>query len=321
MASYYAHSDIHSRTAGAHNGQHKSVQAWKTRKTAEPAAIQQAQKTLEDPQAQTASTTQIDKTTPAQKTILANLEKAADGKIGSFDLELQTSNAYAEANGAIDYKTDYNAPSKTEGYQFEDVVDVVNPLHHLPIVGMVYRGLTNDTIHPMSQIIGGAIYGGPVGAVTGTANAISQIQTGKDLGDHAMSLVGLGSKKSQATNFNGNLHPAMISSFTGDTNGQNKPLNILNDAVEINDSAQDDLGSAMSFVNLSEPNRAYKKVNMADGRTAGSMIVEKKMANYRQTITNTALSQEPMNLDIKSLPQREAITNIQLSAMPPRRGT
>jgi len=76
-------------------------------------------------------------------------------------------------------------PPSQESFKFRDMIDIVNPLHHIPLIGGLYREITNDQIHPASQIIGGSIYGGPVGAVTGTANAITQINTGRDLSAHA----------------------------------------------------------------------------------------------------------------------------------------
>jgi len=44
----------------------------------------------------------------------------------------------------------------------------------------------------MSRILGGALIGGPVGAVTSTANVISEMQTGSDLNDRTLNLIGLG---------------------------------------------------------------------------------------------------------------------------------
>lgn len=72
------------------------------------------------------------------------------------------------------------APAKTAG-SFGDFLDMINPLQHIPILNMVYRELTGDTIGEAAQIVGGALFGGPLGAVAGTANAIVQHQTGKSL--------------------------------------------------------------------------------------------------------------------------------------------
>jgi hypothetical protein len=160
-----------SRTAGQSNVPIKSIQAWKT-----PKVTQNAQDSAHS---------------TAKKDILAGLEKVAKGH---FDLELRTARAYAPTSN---HETQ-QANNQSNKYSFSDVVDIVNPLHHLPLVGMAYRGITGDDIHPMSQVIGGALYGGPIGAVTGTANAISKVQTGKDLGDHVLHASGIKSSNNLA---------------------------------------------------------------------------------------------------------------------------
>ncbi|MSR15720.1 MAG: hypothetical protein EXR86_14435 [Gammaproteobacteria bacterium] len=52
-----------------------------------------------------------------------------------------------------------------DGLSFRDVLDLVNPLHHIPILGNLYRKLTGDIIDPPIQVAGGALFGGPLGAV------------------------------------------------------------------------------------------------------------------------------------------------------------
>ena len=87
--------------------------------------------------------------------------------------------------------TSARTTSSQNKFKFSDVIDVINPLHHIPIIGSLYRHFTEDELHPMSAIIGGAVYGGPAGAVSGTVNAVSQLQTGKDIGEHGLRLIGL----------------------------------------------------------------------------------------------------------------------------------
>ena len=63
-----------------------------------------------------------------------------------------------------------NTQSKTslfgdDGFTFGDIIDIVNPLQHIPIISNIYRSLSGDTIAPLMQIAGGALYGGPIGAV------------------------------------------------------------------------------------------------------------------------------------------------------------
>ncbi len=148
MHEYITYNTYQNRTAGSAVNAVKSVQSWKTPKI---------------PQGE------------AQKEIVANLDQAAKN---SFDDEVRTALSYAPQR--------YEHQQLEDSFSFGDVVDVVNPLQHLPVVGMVYRQLTGDDIRPMSQIVGGALYGGPIGAVTGTVNAISRVQTGKDVAEHAL---------------------------------------------------------------------------------------------------------------------------------------
>jgi len=151
---YVSYNDFEHRTAGLAD-KPTSIQSWKTKKAPEP---------------------------QAQSEIIANLEKVQKGDFGS---EMRTAAMAYAPQQRID------APQSREAFQFGDVVDIVNPLHHLPVVGMVYRGLTDDVIGPAAQIVGGALYGGPIGAVTGTVNAVTQMRTGKDVGDHMMQFAGL----------------------------------------------------------------------------------------------------------------------------------
>lgn len=53
---------------------------------------------------------------------------------------------------------------------FADILDIVNPLQHLPIVGHIYRAITGDTIKPGAQIIGGALFGGGLGLLGASVN-------------------------------------------------------------------------------------------------------------------------------------------------------
>lgn len=76
------------------------------------------------------------------------------------------------------------APKSDDSFGFLDLVDMVNPLQHIPLVGSFYRKLTGDEIKPISRIVGGAAFGGPIGAVSGIVNAVAQWGTGKDVADN-----------------------------------------------------------------------------------------------------------------------------------------
>jgi len=74
-----------------------------------------------------------------------------------------------------------------EQFGFRDVVDIINPLQHLPIVATVYRQMTGDKIGLAPRVIGGAIWGRIGGFVSGLINAVVDWFTGKDIGDHIYS--------------------------------------------------------------------------------------------------------------------------------------
>lgn len=59
---------------------------------------------------------------------------------------------------------------------FDQVVAGLNPLHHLPVVGMIYRAVTGATIPAPMRVLGAGIFGGPLGmlgaALMGFAEAL-----------------------------------------------------------------------------------------------------------------------------------------------------
>ena len=59
-----------------------------------------------------------------------------------------------------------------DGFSFGDLIDIINPLHHIPVLGTLYRKITSDEIDPAARVAGGALFGGPLGAglaIVGTA--------------------------------------------------------------------------------------------------------------------------------------------------------
>lgn len=81
------------------------------------------------------------------------------------------------ADPAAEFAQSY-APETTptaaadQPFGFGDLIDMVNPLQHIPLLNMAYRAITNDTIRPIGQIIGGAVFGGPLGAMAGAASTL-----------------------------------------------------------------------------------------------------------------------------------------------------
>jgi hypothetical protein len=101
------------------------------------------------------------------------------------------------------------APSEKSGikwwskgsFSFKDILDMINPLQHLPIVSTLYRAFTGEGIGGVARIVGAAIYGraGGIGSmVSSLVNSVFGAVTGKDLGERVFAAV-FGSPKSAAT--------------------------------------------------------------------------------------------------------------------------
>jgi hypothetical protein len=67
---------------------------------------------------------------------------------------------------------------------FGDVLEALNPLQYVPVVGMIYREVTGDTVHPALRIAVSAaasiLLGGPVGLAATMLLAVG----GEVLGSH-----------------------------------------------------------------------------------------------------------------------------------------
>ena len=73
-------------------------------------------------------------------------------------------------------------PMPAQDFTVADLIDIINPLQHLPGIAQIYREITGDEISGAAQGMGSALYGGPIGLLTGTANAAMRQATGQDLG-------------------------------------------------------------------------------------------------------------------------------------------
>lgn len=75
-----------------------------------------------------------------------------------------------------------------DGFSFGDVLDLINPLQHLPLVGSLYRSMTGDEISTGAQIFGGGLFGGPLGAFASAFNVMFEEVTGGEMTDHVLAL-------------------------------------------------------------------------------------------------------------------------------------
>ncbi len=75
-----------------------------------------------------------------------------------------------------------------DGFTFLDFLDIINPLQHIPLVSAVYRDQTGDTIDPATRVLGGTLFGGPIGTAVSVANVMVEEASGRDMGGHMMAM-------------------------------------------------------------------------------------------------------------------------------------
>ena len=66
-----------------------------------------------------------------------------------------------------------------DGFNFKDVLDLVNPLQHIPVIGNIYRNLTGDELSPAIRLAGGTLFGGPLGAAMSAVGLIVERARGQ----------------------------------------------------------------------------------------------------------------------------------------------
>jgi len=108
---------------------------------------------------------------------------------------IQTTNSQTLANSSL--KTQQAAivdkENQTQEFDFEDVLDIFNPLQHLPIVSNIYQEQTQDEISNDAKAVGDIFYGiltgGVFGVISAVGNAVLKQQTDKDLGEHVIAFL------------------------------------------------------------------------------------------------------------------------------------
>jgi hypothetical protein len=82
-------------------------------------------------------------------------------------------------------------------FSFHDLLDTINPLQHIPIVGTIYREVTGDTLGNAARVVGDGLYGGVIGVIAGLVDVSVLENTGKDIGGNIMSALGIGDDKTE----------------------------------------------------------------------------------------------------------------------------
>ena len=97
-----------------------------------------------------------------------------------------------------------------------DVLDIVNPLQHIPVISTIYRQLTGDKIGTPEKIAGDTLYGGLTGLISSVGDAIFTEVTGKSVGDTVYAFV-FGNDDTPATAVAANDNAPAQTAVTEDT--------------------------------------------------------------------------------------------------------
>jgi hypothetical protein len=100
------------------------------------------------------------------------------------------------------------ASAPTDDSFAHDMMEILNPLQHIPIVSTIYRQMSGDKIGTMERIAGDTLYGGMLGMASSVANVVFEKLTGKDFGDTALAMLGINQDKPTAVAVNAQAAPA-----------------------------------------------------------------------------------------------------------------
>ena len=174
-----------------------------------------------------------------------------------------------------------------------DILDVINPLQHLPLVSQIYREMTGDTIKPGARIIGGAVFGGAAGLASSSVNAVIQEETGKDVAENVvsalagkesfrhkpadMTILALQSEKENTPDLQIKTNSDDNSSFSYTTASETtppvqraSPQHVVSAYQRVAETAQISSGPGLTHAT---PTPRYERIRMVDPeRMAGSFV-------------------------------------------------
>lgn len=80
-----------------------------------------------------------------------------------------------------------------DGFTFGDILDILNPLQHIPVVSTIYRAITGDEVSTGARVfgstlLGGALFGSIAGLFGTVIDSFIKETTGKEIGEHALAM-------------------------------------------------------------------------------------------------------------------------------------
>ena len=121
----------------------------------------------------------------------------------AIDYSSHVTNPVAQGPGAAAVSA---RGTDASSFSFGDLLDIVNPLQHIPVVSTLYRKFTGDEIGT-PRIAGDTLYGGVVGFITSLADCAFEKITGHNVGDTVLAFL-TGPDQTQTAAQPANVQPA-----------------------------------------------------------------------------------------------------------------
>jgi len=122
---------------------------------------------------------------------------------------LQQSNSRIDALPDNIQKVDNEPFWGRDGLTFADLVDVFNPMQHLPLVANYYREQTDDDASEGARLVGGLLFGGLLGGTVGVlgsiVNSAVRHETRYDVSEHLLAMAN--------NSFSGSNSPLQVQKF------------------------------------------------------------------------------------------------------------
>lgn len=247
------------------------------------------------------------------------------GKAAARSTVQQAENTAPDFKAALSHNgEDYNniepalgesAENPDEEFGFEDLIDIVNPLHHIPLVNIVYQNLSGDTIKPAGRIIGGAVFGGFAGAAAGIANVIVEEETGKDMAGNMVAMIRDGElpkARPGSLSPEEQLNQAARLAFNDDITAEElPPLPAM--ALGLQQPSAHNKASTESH----ETHTRYNYVRDEDDRMVGTRTRTQRV--QQTTILPRAPLVDPVSVNLAQIRTDQAgeVTSLHLSPLPP----
>lgn len=235
------------------------------------------------------------------KTLVSNQVVKLESLTTDADTSVRTNPYQATGNREDRHETvPYQAPKSDDELSPMDLLDVINPLQHIPGVAAVYRHLTGDDISTPARVAGGALYGGVAGLATSIVDSIVDEESGMDIGEHLIAFLSGDSGKT-------NIAQSDTTSNSVSSAAVN-PINIPETAVKQTQTAQ-----VQSQTNIAENPHQIPNPQMqaATGSLAAKLAsVDTSAGGLNMSHMPGAILNSPENLTVSSNENTAEVTQI-----------